>query len=46
MNIPTDKSLAIRGVSSSPLPTSLLQAAETLLQHTAVRNHHQKGQQS
>lgn len=46
VNIPTDKSLAIRGVSSSPLPTSLLQAAETLLQHTAVRNHHQKGQQS
>jgi hypothetical protein len=40
---PDRQVLALRGLRSSPLPTSLLKAAETLLQHTAVGDHHQKG---
>ncbi len=41
--VPHDKNLALRGLDSAPLPTSLLRAAETLLQHTAAGDHHQKG---
>ena len=44
VNLPSDKGLALRGLDSSPLPTSLLKAAENLLQHVAAGDQHQKGQ--
>jgi hypothetical protein len=46
VSIPTDKGLLLRGLDSTPLPTSLLKAAENLLQHIAVGDHHSKGPQS
>ena len=44
VDLPSDKGLALRGLDSSPLPTSLLKAAENLLQHVAAGDQHQKGQ--
>lgn len=44
--IPSDKGLLLRGLDSSPLPTSLLKAAGNLLEHTAPGIHHQKGPQT
>ena len=38
-----DKTLALRGLDSNPLPPSLLKAAQTLLQHAAAAGHHPKG---
>ena len=43
VGLPHDKNLALRGLDSAPLPTSLLRAAETLLQRTAAGDHHQIG---
>ena len=44
VDLPSDKGLALRGLDSSPLPTSLLKAAENLLQRVAAGDQHQKGQ--
>ena len=44
VDLPSDKGLALRGLDSSPLPTSLLKAAENLLQQAAAGDQHQKGQ--
>lgn len=44
VDLPSDKGLALRGLDSSPLPTSLLKAAENLLQHAAAGDQPQKGQ--
>lgn len=44
ITIPTDKDLALRGLDSAPLPTSLLTAAETLLRQCAAGDHPTKGQ--
>ena len=43
VDLPSDKGLALRGLDSSPLPTSLLKAAENLLQRVAAGDQHQKG---
>jgi len=43
VTIPPDRQLAVRGLDSAPLPTSLLKAAESLLRQAAVGAHHLKG---
>lgn len=42
--LPTDKGLALRGLDATPLPTSLLKAAETILQRTAAEDTPQERQ--
>ena len=43
VTVPADKQLAMRGVDSTPLPTSLLNAAQTLRRHNRRRTHNLKG---